>query len=750
MLQLLMTHFFRQKAVLRMAVSVLAGLLVILVLLLVCGEASAASYGPESGSGLRLGDDLQQEMMILEDPEGGMSIQEAADPAMAARYVPYLTSGFAGTQTDSVYWVRLDLFNDAAEVKEVLLVLAKPHLSNVTMYQYNEAGALIRSVKTGRSLPFEAREYRHRNFVFHLKLGQDAGQRLYFQVRTDSYLQLPMTLQTPTSFYEFEQRANLLFGMYYGVMIVMALYNLFLYLSIKDRSYLYYVLFIVSFAVTQAVWDGLAYQYLWPGSPAWERMSNPVCTLLTILFACAFSQKFLSVPKYAPRLGKVIYAFIALLLLSLAVMGWMPAKEATQLAVYLASAGIVFCMVSIAAVRFRDRSVYFYTGAWIVLFAGTFLNLLAAYKLFPLNFWSLYSVRIGSVAETILLSLALADRFNSIRHEKQVEQKQAALLKRLHETTRKMTATHELEPLLRDTLNSLSEVTGCGQGLIWLEGGQGEQRVVQIGELDHKRWQALIVDTDSFVQRAMGTQTLQWAMADEELHVTRGLKAKTGIAIPIGYHDRPLGVIVLFSFQLRRFSEQEGEIFVDFAHQVGISIENARLFAETKRLASTDGLSGVFNRTQVLKEAMRQLSQCRNMGQSLSLIMVDIDHFKSINDRFGHLAGDRVIQETARRLTDVLTPNGLIGRYGGEEFVVVLPGVPEEEASRLAEQLRRQVAAVPFTLNNQRLDCTISLGVSSMTDEVNSVTGLIDQADQALYRAKESGRNCVKRYQAVQ
>ncbi|BCG56830.1 7TM diverse intracellular signaling domain-containing protein [Paenibacillus sp. URB8-2] len=724
----------------------------IVLLLLFCSqmaESARLEVSPDTVS-LRTNTDLQDDLKIYEDKDSRLTIEDVANPEMDSLFVPYKTSGLGGSIKGSTYWVKLNLYNTSSKARELLLELSKPQLSRVTLYQFDDERQFLRQTRSGRSLPFNERAIDHRNFIFNLSFPAESGQRLYFQIQTDSYLQLPIKLWETRSFLERELHENLLFGIYYGIMFVMAIYNSFLYVSIRDRAYLYYVLFIVSFAVMQAVWDGYAYQYLWPGHPAWELKSNPIFIVLTCLFACLFSQSFLSVPKHSPRMGRILSVFIAGLVLTLPLMTFMTPSACTKLAVYLASASILLCVFTIASLRFRIRSVLFYMLAWMVLLASSLLNIMAAYKLVPLNFLSVYSMRFGSVAETILLSLALADRFSRIRQEKLLEEKQGTLLKNLHDTTKKLTSTYDVDKLLHYTLDCLSKITGCESGFILLrtEEGYGLKASVGAGPGDELRYREL--ETEPFFQSLL--QKKRVAVHEGSSDIPYGVDPGTAtcIEIPILYHDRLLGLVVLYSCFPRTFTESERDILCDFAGQVGISIENARLFSEINRMATTDGLTGVYNRTYFLKLANRQLSQSWSMDKPLSLIMVDIDYFKSINDRCGHLAGDKVIQETARRLTELAQPRGIIGRFGGEEFMILLPGIAADRAYRLAEVMRKSISASSVPLeHSDSIRYTISLGVAEASPDTSGITMLIDQADQALYKAKKNGRNCVKEFETT-
>jgi two-component system, cell cycle response regulator len=167
---------------------------------------------------------------------------------------------------------------------------------------------------------------------------------------------------------------------------------------------------------------------------------------------------------------------------------------------------------------------------------------------------------------------------------------------------------------------------------------------------------------------------------------------------------------------------------------------------ETQRLlheqATRDSLTGLWNRAMILETLQRELNRGRRENQSLAVIMADIDHFKQINDTHGHLVGDRVLRQTAQRLQAMLRPYDTVGRYGGEEFLVVLPGCGASEALALAERLRQGMAAEPIADNDQAFQVTLSFGVSVWDSRLTGQE-LLQSADSALYDAKRNGRNRV-------
>jgi diguanylate cyclase (GGDEF)-like protein len=180
------------------------------------------------------------------------------------------------------------------------------------------------------------------------------------------------------------------------------------------------------------------------------------------------------------------------------------------------------------------------------------------------------------------------------------------------------------------------------------------------------------------------------------------------------------------------------------ASLLAVSVKNAQLFREVKDSSVKDTLTGCFTRSHAIDMIDAELRRARRSQTPVSIIMFDLDHFKDINDRYGHLAGDAVLNAIGKRIKEVLRGSDLKCRYGGEEFLVLLPETPLHGARRVAETLRREIAERPVPWAGEGLTITASFGLAqTMPGEVN-VQAIISRADQALYRAKDDGRNCVR------
>ncbi len=216
------------------------------------------------------------------------------------------------------------------------------------------------------------------------------------------------------------------------------------------------------------------------------------------------------------------------------------------------------------------------------------------------------------------------------------------------------------------------------------------------------------------------------------------------LAVPVIFHQQVIGIFSLYSRKETAYTSEDERVAASFANQVAIALENSRMYEQVREMAITDQLTGLYSRGHFYKLASAAVERAANSKEPLSVLMIDLDHFKKINDRYGHLLGDQVLRSVALICRETLRKVDMVGRYGGEEFVILLPATPLERATAVAERLRQQIAVleVPGPLGVIRV--TASFGVAALdNDNPNSLETLLNSADQALYRAKQAGRNRV-------
>lgn len=232
---------------------------------------------------------------------------------------------------------------------------------------------------------------------------------------------------------------------------------------------------------------------------------------------------------------------------------------------------------------------------------------------------------------------------------------------------------------------------------------------------------------------------------------------RSSFTCPLIVGERPIGVLFFTSRETNTYREVHQAIFRQIAAQVSIVIEKSRLYQdivdhnrrlqeERGRLAEQairDPLTGALNRGAIMNGLEEALCAAARCGDPVGIVIADIDHFKAINDACGHAAGDAALEEFTRRIGAALREHDLVGRYGGEEFLMVLPGIGGDAARAVAERLRRAVAGTPFDLGGPVRTVTASFGVVAAQPGDGSAAMLVAAADRALYVAKNSGRDKV-------
>jgi diguanylate cyclase (GGDEF)-like protein len=216
---------------------------------------------------------------------------------------------------------------------------------------------------------------------------------------------------------------------------------------------------------------------------------------------------------------------------------------------------------------------------------------------------------------------------------------------------------------------------------------------------------------------------------------------KTGICMPlIGRGEKLIGLITLHNKKKsRHFLDQEKKLFSIFANYSAQAIENTMLYKSKEHLSLTDGLTGLYNHRYFQEQLEVEVKRAQRYDLNLSLIMIDLDHFKEFNDTYGHLEGDNLLRKISQILKSSLRETDFVARYGGEEFAIILPETNKQGASIAAERIRKTVNEQTFGEGGVKM--TISLGVASYPDDACLRADLIKRADEALYRAKREGRN---------
>ncbi|MCJ7519092.1 MAG: diguanylate cyclase [Anaerolineaceae bacterium] len=220
---------------------------------------------------------------------------------------------------------------------------------------------------------------------------------------------------------------------------------------------------------------------------------------------------------------------------------------------------------------------------------------------------------------------------------------------------------------------------------------------------------------------------------------------RSTIMLPLVIGDRVLGTLGIFHFDPeKQFSKDNQHLLLLFAQHASIAMENALLFEKIQQMARIDEVTGLYNRRAFKAMADYEIYRAVRQKHSLSLAMIDLDNFKQVNDQFGHQVGDEVLREVANLCRETLRNIDIIGRYGGDEAVILMPETDEDNAVIGLERLRKAIEKTPITVKGKTLHITASIGIASYTQNLPVLSEIMDQADSSLYAAKKDGKNCVR------
>ncbi|GAB6040610.1 GGDEF domain-containing protein [Endothiovibrio diazotrophicus] len=298
----------------------------------------------------------------------------------------------------------------------------------------------------------------------------------------------------------------------------------------------------------------------------------------------------------------------------------------------------------------------------------------------------------------------------------------------------------ELDALTRQALALLIQHTGSLAGVVLIE-SQGELRVAaQHGLRNPER----MIDSDH-IRQAMRSGDCGTVEVPEEVRIEALLadfRPREILVVPIQFKNSPLGAVVLAGTE--PFSGDAQWLVQLFRQGFGLALNNALAHERLQRIAALDVLTGVYNRRFGLSRLHEEFNRAVRGNTPLGLLIFDLDHFKSINDTYGHLVGDRVLTRVAESAHRAMREGDILVRYGGEEFLGILPGASCNDTQLVAERLRRIIEETNVKDGEQTIVVTVSVGITSFPqDDVDDENQLIQDADEALYAAKRQGRNRV-------
>lgn len=393
-------------------------LLFLATLIMILSDSATAHS--EQGLVVAAGDknrDLAPYLFWLADVKNELSFEEVKNLNHDEFNKPDKYS-FSKGYTSTGYWLKFDLkFSPELIGSKWLLEIPFPLLDYVALYTPEPNGDYS-VIQTGDRSPFSQRAIDTTSFVFNVTPFKESNT-FYIHVRTQDSLQVPLFLMNQETFIKKNAAAHGLQGIYFGIMMVMVLYNLFIYISVKERSYLFYISYISCFIICQASLEGYTFEYFWPNNTWWANVSIPFFGVLSLFFASLFAREILQSRLLIPRFDKILIVVISCLFFTLPII--LLGSYNAGIYASLTGAFIFFNIILLAgllAASKGSRTAFVFVTAWSIFLISGVITMLGMLDIIPMKYGPQAAIQIGSAIEVILLSIALADRINIIQQEK--------------------------------------------------------------------------------------------------------------------------------------------------------------------------------------------------------------------------------------------------------------------------------------------------------------------------------------------
>jgi len=403
--------------------------------------------------------DISRDLSYLEDADAQYTIDQiiAQWPAIANFDRPQEVHNFGFT--DSPYWFHARVHNQAGPSADWVLEGMYSIIDRMDLYLVREDGE-IEHYQAGDAVLFGSRGRAHQNINFRFDLQRGEQADLYFRVETTGAVQMPLVLWTNEAFSASDHQGRFVFGLYYGLLLCMAIFNLLIFMSTRDANYLWYVSYIVFYGLLQFTLNGLAFEHLWPEYPWWNNRAISFFIAMGMFSILGFSRSFLQFRENVPWLNRVVVAVMAFFpFMALAAVVYPSYSPVIRITTFVASVSVLFILAGGLITLYQGfKPARYFMIAWSALLAGMMLYTLKTFGLLPANFVTEYAIQIGSAFEAILLSLAMAARLRLLTLENQRIQVEMNL--RLEQRVSERTSELEVVNQKLEALSSTDGLTG--------------------------------------------------------------------------------------------------------------------------------------------------------------------------------------------------------------------------------------------------------------------------------------------------
>ena len=380
--------------------------------------SSTYSRGGEivfNGNDLLIGKSLE----IAEDPDSKYNISSLKNLNFVKSTEETPNFGLS----NSTWWIKFTIHNNSLE-KSMFLELGYPMIHSGDLYYEDEKG--IHTQQISENDPFYERKFNHQNIIFELNIEKGKSKTYFLKIKEETQIVLPLFVRSQEGFFQASLTSEILTGLYIGILLVMMFYNLFLYFSIREESYLYYVLYILFIGLAQITLTGYGYKLLWPAYPYFNSLATVLFSALSGIFAVLFFRNFLNTKVKTPGFDKGLLAILIGYVLSLIFKLSGAESLSYTMTNVLAICSVLLALLVSAILSYQKyRPATYFLIAWSIFFLGLSLFVLRNLNILPYNIFTNYTMQAGTAIEVILLSFALADKINVLKKEKEISQEQA-------------------------------------------------------------------------------------------------------------------------------------------------------------------------------------------------------------------------------------------------------------------------------------------------------------------------------------
>lgn len=522
---------------------------------------------------------LTHHLVLLEDAAHQYTFEDIRTGAQDAHFAPASAKNGSNLSfTPSAWWAKFTLENNGSREKEIILRQAYPLIDYIDLWEDTQGE--WRHHATGDRRAFNTRNITYHDFLFTFTLEPKRIYTFYMRYQSEGAMDIALSASSTVELIQNVGVEQFAYGVYYGGFLVLVIYNFFIFVVVRDKAFLHYLMYILCFGLYMSANDGFFFQFFMPDAPNAANLCTLILLGLSLLFAVQFSRHILTIAQFSRKLN--IASLSAIAILGTVTLSSFILPYATIIVIQSVLTIVVMPLIftmGIARLCSGYPPARYFMLAWTTFIVGIMIYMVKVFGYLPRTFFTENIFQIGSLIEMVLLSLALSSRVN-----------------------------------------------------------------------------------------------------------------------------------------------------------------------ELKKQSHTDALTEIPNRRRFDEFLLQEFRRTQRNQQALSLLMIDIDHFKKFNDEYGHSQGDRVLQNVASQLRSLIRKPMMPFRFGGEEFAVILPRTDQKNARIIAERLRQHISSKRIG----RYQITVSIGLASQEGKkFTHQNQLLNAADEALYAAKDAGRNCVVNFDDI-